>query len=106
LITIRPGLGVVSFINQDYPEHHEIGFAFLPAFVYNGYAYEAALSVLTEITQHSDLMHICAVTVPENKSSIKLLNKLGLSFEKETTVENETLHVYKVSTAKLLNKEE
>ena len=49
-------------------------------------------------------MHICAVTVPENKSSIKLLNKLGLSFEKETTVENETLHVYKVSTAKLLNK--
>jgi hypothetical protein len=35
-----------------------------------------------------------ATTVPDNLSSIKLLTKLGLHFDKEIEVESEKLRVY------------
>src|ERR1044072_2576440 len=31
-------IGVITFIKREYLEHHDIGFAFLPAFSKNGYA--------------------------------------------------------------------
>src|SRR5215217_4875843 len=34
-------IGIVTYIKRDYLEHHDIGFAFLPNFAKNGYAYEA-----------------------------------------------------------------
>jgi [ribosomal protein S5]-alanine N-acetyltransferase len=37
---------------------------------------------------------ILATTVPHNTSSVKLLTKLGLHFEKEIEVDNMILHVY------------
>jgi Acetyltransferases, including N-acetylases of ribosomal proteins len=34
-------IGIVSFLKRDYLENFDIGFAFLPEFTGNGYAYEA-----------------------------------------------------------------
>jgi len=59
-------------------EHHDIGFAFLPSFSNNGYAYEAANTVLKNVIHKYNLSHIFATTVPKNIISIKLLKKLGL----------------------------
>lgn len=87
-------IGIVTFIKRDYLEHHDIGFAFLPKFGNNGYAYEAASAVLMNVTRICNLSHILATTVPENINSIKLLKKLRLFFEKEIEVENIKLHVY------------
>jgi RimJ/RimL family protein N-acetyltransferase len=94
-------IGIITFIKRDYLEHHDIGFAFLPNFANNGYAYESANTVLKNVIHKYNLSHIFATTVPENISSIKLLKKLGLFFDKEIEVDKEKLYVYGVSTDKL-----
>jgi [ribosomal protein S5]-alanine N-acetyltransferase len=94
-------IGIITFIKRDYLEHHDIGFAFLPNFSNSGYAYEAAHTVLNGLTQNNNFTHILATTIPENISSIKLLKKLGLQFDKAIKVEEEALHVYAVATEKI-----
>ncbi len=94
-------IGIITFIKRDYLKHHDIGFAFLPAFANHGYAYEASSAVLNSIFHTHNLSHILATTIPENKSSIKLLKKLGLLFHNEIEIEKKTLCVYSASTDKL-----
>jgi [ribosomal protein S5]-alanine N-acetyltransferase len=90
-------IGVISYIKRDYLEHKDIGFAFLPQFFNKGYAYEATSGILERVLREDKLTHILATTIPENTSSIRLLEKMGLSFEKEIQVEKDTLHVYGAS---------
>lgn len=97
----RKAIGIVTFIKRDYLEHHDIGFAFLPGFCKNGYAYESTNAVLKKLTQEKTCFHVLAITVPENINSIKLLNKIGLVFEKEKEIENEKVHIYGTSSRKL-----
>jgi [ribosomal protein S5]-alanine N-acetyltransferase len=94
-------VGIVTFIKRDYLEHHDIGFAFLPNFAKNGYAYEATNAVLQQLIRERNITHILAITVPENMKSIKLLKKIGLAFEKEIELANGKVHVYRTSTDKL-----
>lgn len=94
-------IGIITLIKRDYLEHHDIGFAFLPNFFNNGYAYEAANIVLKNVIHQYNLSHIFATTFPENVTSIKLLKKLGLFFDKEIEVEKKKLYVFGVSTDKL-----
>jgi hypothetical protein len=49
------------------------------------------LSVVSSMPEHSVIV---ATTLPENTSSIKLLQKLGFHFEKEIEVGGERLQVY------------
>lgn len=95
-------IGIVTYIKRDYLEHHDIGFAFLPNFCKKGYAYEAAKAVLNKLIREHNLSHIFATTVPENISSVKLLKRIGLAFEKEIEVEKEKLQVYGASTDRLI----
>ena len=93
-------IGIITFIKRDYLEHHDIGFAFLPNFTNNGYAYEATSAVLKNVIQDGNHKQILATTIPENISSIKLLKKLGLCFNKEIEIDKKKLHVYGASTHK------
>ncbi len=73
-------IGMCGILRRDYLEHPDIGFAFLPDFNGKGFAFEAAQSSLFYakwILQHNT---ICAITLPGNEHSIKLLMKLGLSY--------------------------
>lgn len=97
----QTSIGIITFIKRDYLEYHDIGFAFLPNFANNGYAYEAANTVLNNVIHKYKLLHILATTVPENITSIKLLKKLGLIFQKEIDVQQQNFHVYGVSKDKL-----
>jgi [ribosomal protein S5]-alanine N-acetyltransferase len=94
-------IGIITFIKRDYLEHNDIGFAFLPNFNNKGYAFEATQEVLLFLTQNNNFTHILATTIPENISSINLLKKLGLEFDKVIEIENEILHIYKTSSNKL-----
>lgn len=87
-------IGIISFLKRTYLDHFDIGFAFLPEFSGRGYAYEAAKEVFDTAMQHPEHQIILATTIPGNTHSIKLLNKLGMHFEKELEVGNDTLHVY------------
>jgi [ribosomal protein S5]-alanine N-acetyltransferase len=88
--------GIVTLIKRDFLEHHDIGFAFLPQYTQKGYACEATKAVLDQIT--NDPLHNCilAITIKDNSSSIRLLEKLGFVFEKE--IETEKLLRYALTT--------
>ena len=96
----QQAIGIVTYIKRDYLQHPDIGFAFLPRYCKKGYAYEATNAILYQLIREHSLPHILAITLPQNKASIKLLQRLGLTFEKEMEVENEMLHIYGVSTEK------
>lgn len=96
--TLTP-IGVISFIKRKYLDHFDIGFAFLPEFTRMGYAYEAAKEVLELVHTMPGFTTILATTIPHNVNSIRLLNKLGLHFDRTIVVDNETLNVFSTAVA-------
>lgn len=75
-------IGICGLVKRDALEDVDIGFAFLPAYWSQGYAVESAASVLTYARTVLGLKRVVAVTSPDNFSSIHVLEKLGLRFEK------------------------
>ena len=71
-------IGTCGILKKPALSHPDIGFAFLPNYWNQGYAYEAAAAVIEHAKSACGLTHICAVVDPENAASIKLLQKLGL----------------------------
>ena len=92
--------GIISLITRDYLEHPDIGFAFLPSFTKNGYAYEATRIVLKHFIDNTEHPFMHGVTVVENTASINLLKKLGFQLQKEIEVKKEKLQLYVVSKDK------
>jgi ribosomal-protein-alanine N-acetyltransferase len=90
-------IGIITFIKRNYLEHFDIGFAFLPKYNGKGYAFEAAREVLSILSSKPEYPVILATTLPANASSINLLIKLGLGFDKEIEVGNERLALYSSS---------
>ncbi|MCJ8288861.1 MAG: GNAT family N-acetyltransferase [Crocinitomicaceae bacterium] len=94
----RELIGVLTFMKRDYFAHFDIGFALLPEFFGNGFAFEASTALLDQIRVDKTHEKILATTMPSNKDSIQLLKKLGLSFLKEIQPNHEVLHVYSISS--------
>ena len=59
----------------------DIGFAFLPEFEKQGYAYESSKKLLDVGFSDFGIKSVNAITLPGNKASQKLLEKLGLQFK-------------------------
>lgn len=95
-------IGIITFIKRDYHADSDIGFAFLPGYEGKGYAYEASKVVLDNIIADPAYTNILATTLKENVSSIKLIEKLGLKFEKEIVVDQEELLQYSVTSDEVL----
>jgi [ribosomal protein S5]-alanine N-acetyltransferase len=87
-------VGIISFLKRAYLDNFDIGFAFLPEYNGYGYAYEASKEILSMTGERTEYNPILATTVPGNIRSVKLLTKLGLHFEKELYLGNETIHIY------------
>ena len=60
----------------------EIGFAFLPQARRRGYALEAAAATLQLGVHALGLTRIVAITAPDNAGSIRILERLGLRFDR------------------------
>lgn len=75
-------IGICGLVKRDFLADVDIGFALLPAFWGQGYAYEAAAAVMERGKAVLGLKRIVAITNPENQSSIKLLEKLGFKFDR------------------------
>ena len=93
----KKAIGIISFIKREYLDFHDIGFAFLPEFSKNGYAYEATQIILKYLRINNLHKIILATTVPENIKSISLLERLNFVFDKKITIDNEDLLIYKNS---------
>lgn len=85
----RTPIGMCGILKRDNLENPDIGFAFLPAFTGKGFAYEIANATMTFAISTLKLPAIFAITIPANKRSIKLLEKIGLRFSKTLDFAND-----------------
>ena len=75
-------IGICGLVKRETLEWVDIGFALLRRFCSHGYAWEAAAAVMEHGRTVLKLSRIVAVTMPDNRNSIRLLEKLGLRFER------------------------
>ena len=75
-------MGMCGLIKRDSLEDVDIGYALLPRFWSKGYAYEAASAVKAYGHDTLKIERIVGIVAPDNPPSIRLLEKLGLRFDK------------------------
>ena len=71
-------IGICGLLKREELPDPDIGFALLPDFWNQGFAFEAAEAVLKD---GRNLQRILAITSLDNEASIKLLQRLGFRFE-------------------------
>ncbi|MCC6555546.1 MAG: GNAT family N-acetyltransferase [Polyangiaceae bacterium] len=85
LTELREGgtpVGICGLIKRDALEHVDVGFAFLPGFRSKGYAFESASAAVAHGKRDFGLTRIAGIVSPDNHASIRVLEKLGLRFER------------------------
>ncbi|QBL08925.1 N-acetyltransferase [Rheinheimera sp. D18] len=89
-------IGFCGLLYREKLQETDIGFAFAPEFWGKGYAFEAASAVMHFGYGSLKLKRIVGLTSASNISSIKLLNRLGLRFEKmvKMTPEDDYIQLY------------
>lgn len=75
-------IGICGLARREYLDSADLGFAFLPQYWGKGYAHEAAAAVLAYARTELGLKRVLATTRIDNTDSQKLLEKLGLRFER------------------------
>lgn len=73
-------MGTVGIFGREGLEVHDIGFALLPEFENDGYAFEAAQKLFDVVFSEFGLKKISAITTRGNLNSQKLIAKLGMKF--------------------------
>ncbi|GAB6615575.1 MULTISPECIES: GNAT family N-acetyltransferase [Bacillus] len=87
-------LGMCGLIKRDSLEDVDIGFAFLEKFRSKGYGFESASAVIDYGVQNLGMKRILAITTIDNINSGKLLEKVGLQFEKIISDSGEDLKLF------------
>jgi len=85
LVTLKEsGEAIVMcvLIKREALEDVDIGYAFLPKFWSKGYAFEAAQAFKQYAGEVVRLTRLVAIVDPNNQGSIRVLEKLGMAFEK------------------------
>ena len=85
-------IGVVSLIKRTEYEYPDIGYALLPPYMKQGYAYEATSSLVEQVWDSGVTTCLLAITKPDNLSSLRLLEKLGFS---RSESDNDDLAIYR-----------
>lgn len=88
-------IGMCGLVKRESLDDIDIGFALLPEYSKLGYGYEITDATINYATHVLQINKIVAITNSNNIPSIKLLNKLGLQFEKTLTLsENNTVLLF------------
>lgn len=85
LVELKAGgtpIGICGLLKRDTLPDVDVGFALLPKFCGQGYITEAGRATLVYGRAKLGLKRIVAITAPDNQASIRVLEKLGLRFEK------------------------
>lgn len=77
--------GICGLVRRDYLDDPDIGFAFLPQFTGLGYAVESAAAVLEHARRVLKLPRVFAIVSPDNARSIRVIEKIGLRYERMIT---------------------
>lgn len=73
-------MGMCGIIKRENLVHPDIGLAFLPEFNGKGYAFEIAAATLQYAKNTLGLSNVSAITLADNERSIRLLERIGLTF--------------------------
>ena len=79
-------IGMCGLLKREELPDPDIGFAFLPDFWNKGFAFEAATAVLQDARERLSLESILAITSLDNDASIRLLERLGFTFQRLITL--------------------
>jgi len=82
LKSMNTSIGMCGLIKRETLADVDIGFAFLPEFWNKGYALESATAVFSYGENVLKLPRIVAITNKDNVTSGKLLERLGLHFDR------------------------
>jgi len=85
-VTLRDSdapIGICGLVRRDFLDDVDLGLAFLPEFEGKGYGREAGAAVVDYARRVLGLRRLVAITVPPNRRSIALLEKLGFVLEKK-----------------------
>ncbi len=74
-------IGMVSFMQRDFLNFPDIGFALLPEFEKKGYAFEASKAYLDAVISTEKYVKVGGFAQTTNSASIGLLKKLGMFVE-------------------------
>ena len=75
-------IGICGILKREELPDPDIGFALLPDFWSKGFAFEAATAVLQDARERLRVERVLAITSLDNDASIKLLERLGFSFQR------------------------
>ena len=75
-------VGICGLVRREGLQDPDIGFAFLARHWSRGYAVESAAAVLDLGTRTLKLPRIVAITAPDNWGSIRVLEKIGMKFDR------------------------
>ncbi|HXL98721.1 MAG TPA: GNAT family N-acetyltransferase [Rhizomicrobium sp.] len=80
--------GICGLVKREGLDRPDIGFAFLERFRGNGYATEAAAVILAHARDTLGLTPLLAITALDNTASIRVLEKIGLRFDRIVRLPN------------------
>lgn len=104
LVELKEGnvsIGLCGLVKRPSLTHPDVGFAFLPDYWSKGYAVESASAVIAYGQDTLGLTCILGITSIDNHSSMNVLKKIGLKFEKRIKLfENEPeLNLFKLGNS-------
>lgn len=82
-------IGMCGLLKRPNLDDVDVGFAFLPGFWSRGYAFESASAVVAYGKGVFGLQRIVGLVRPDNQGSIRVLEKLGLRFERIVNIAGE-----------------
>ncbi len=87
-------IGICGFVKRETLPDADIGFAFLPQFEKQGFAFESANAMMNYGRDVLGLKRVLAITTKNNESSGRLLAKLGFEFESLIDSNGEELKLF------------
>ena len=92
---LQTAVGICGFVKRDNFQYADIGFAFLPQFEKQGYAFESASALMEYGRKVLEFKEVLAITTQDNESSRRLLEKLEFKFDELIEMPNgEILKLY------------
>jgi len=80
LLSSKVPIGMCGILKRDSLEHPDLGFAFLSEYTGQGYAFEIANATVSYAKDKIGISTLFAITLPHNRSSIRLLEKIGMKY--------------------------
>lgn len=85
----REPIGICGLLRRDALPDPDLGYAFLPGYWGRGYAFESAAAVRHYVREQLGVRRLLAIVSPANDASIRLLERLGFSFERMARVNDD-----------------